>query len=433
MLFLSTLGLPFNIQAYNYTRGWSEWKGDAIQASVHWMDKDNYDRLINLMSCYILDKYICDEQPIAPRVCPHPASIRMGSNAVLTPVPTPENFPVYCFYFCPYVDLASRAEGNQEYLTDFMAKLEGSTPRTTRDGRQYLRLHLRDISGNKIDATLWEEVLPYCDRHAMLNAEEPIIIALTSLRVGTYFDNLQLNSTMATYTYFNPQTDVAIALRSRFQEHPQPFVQPGAPQVVHATVEERSRKTISKLLQQNIKQNRGKTFICKASIISYSEGKPWYHISCPKCLRKMFKTPTGWSCGTHENLKEPKFAYVAFTEIADYTDTTTATIFDEALAVIVEKSCKDVVVLEGYTDQFQIPKPLCDIMGEPHFMHDPAVTRRKQGIRIKKQLQQQCSRETRTVAFLQQFSSNPTFVLTNNRMIHLESIFDSNDSSASNA
>ncbi|XP_035830934.1 uncharacterized protein LOC118480275 [Helianthus annuus] len=190
--------------------------GDGIQASVHWLDKELFERKITLFSCYLLEKYICDDQPTPPRVNSHIASIRMGTKASLTLIPTPDAFPMYYFNFCPYSDLSLRTGDDQELLTDYLAKLEYTTPGTTKKGREYLRLRLTDISGEHINATLWEEVLPKFDKQAMLAAEQPIIVALTSVCVSTFNDRVQLASTIPTHIYFNPDIEAATAIRNRF-------------------------------------------------------------------------------------------------------------------------------------------------------------------------------------------------------------------------
>ncbi|XP_035833722.1 uncharacterized protein LOC118482220 [Helianthus annuus] len=77
----------------------------------------------------------------------------------------------------------------------------------------------------------------------------------------------------------------------------------------------------------------------------------------------MYKTNEGWSCGSHENLPEPRFMYCASTTIADHTDSTTATLFDEALTSIIGQPCRDIVIQEGYTDRYQVPKPLLEAAG----------------------------------------------------------------------
>ncbi|MFS7900689.1 hypothetical protein Hanom_Chr00s131156g01815401 [Helianthus anomalus] len=86
-------------------------------ASVNWLDKEHFERKITLFSCYLLEKYICDDQPTPPRVNSHIASIRMGTKASLTLIPTPDAFPMYYFNFCPYSDLSLRTGDDQELLT----------------------------------------------------------------------------------------------------------------------------------------------------------------------------------------------------------------------------------------------------------------------------------------------------------------------------
>ncbi|MFS8022674.1 putative nucleic acid-binding, replication factor A [Helianthus anomalus] len=110
-------------------------------------------------------------------------------------------------------------------------------------------------------------------------------------------------------------------------------------------------------------------FTCEATIVSFIKGKPWYYTTCTECRRKMYKTNEGWLCGSHENLPEPKFMYCASTTIVDHTDSTTATLFDEALTSIVGQPCRDIVIQEGYTDHYQVPKPLLEAVGRLISMH----------------------------------------------------------------
>ncbi|MFS7979505.1 hypothetical protein Hanom_Chr10g00928061 [Helianthus anomalus] len=95
-------------------------QGDGIQASMHWLDKEHFERKITLFSCYLLEKYICDDQPTPPRVNSHIASIHMGTKASLTLIPTPDAFPMYYFNFCPYSDLSLRTGDDQQFLTGLM-------------------------------------------------------------------------------------------------------------------------------------------------------------------------------------------------------------------------------------------------------------------------------------------------------------------------
>ncbi|MFS8003729.1 putative replication protein A, OB [Helianthus anomalus] len=194
-----------------------------------------------------------------------------------------------------------------------MGKIEDTIPGTTKKGKQYLRIKLTDISGSTIDVTLWEEVLPRFDRQAMLSAEEPVVAAFTSLKVtifkGHTSEKLQLSSTPATHIYFNPTVDSAIETRNRFKDGTQLLLTatPGhESHERHLRTEDRNKRTISELLEHQ-KENQGQTFNCKASITTYIKGRPWYYTMCPQCPRKIIQTKRGWSCGSHQNLPEPKF------------------------------------------------------------------------------------------------------------------------------
>ncbi|KAI7744202.1 hypothetical protein M8C21_005480 [Ambrosia artemisiifolia] len=87
----------------------------------------------------------------------------------------------------PEVASLTRLSSLLHSVTDFVTKLERSKPGKTCQGRDFLRFYLKDISGEKITATVWEEALPFCNVNEMYAAEQPIIVALTSLRVATFY------------------------------------------------------------------------------------------------------------------------------------------------------------------------------------------------------------------------------------------------------
>ncbi|XP_035833702.1 uncharacterized protein LOC110879412 isoform X2 [Helianthus annuus] len=349
--------------------------GDAIQATVPWLDNDYFERKISLFSCYLLDDYICNDAPTSLKVNAHPASILMGTTTTITLIPSSETFPMHYFNFCPYANLHLRIDDNltdekPSVLTDYMGKIEDTVPGITKKGKNYLRVKLTDISGPNIDVTLWEEVLPRFDKQAMLSAEEPIVVAFTSLKVtifkGHTSDKLQLSSTPATHIYFNPDVESAIEARNRFKEKTLHLLAatPGyESQERHLRAEDRNKRTISELLEHQ-KENQGQTFSCQASVTSYIKGRPWYYTMCPQCPRKIYQTKRGWSCGSHQNLPEPKFMYCVAATISDNTAPTMATFFDEATVGLIGIQCKDMVLKHGYTDRYQTPEPLYEAIGK---------------------------------------------------------------------
>ncbi|KAI7725916.1 hypothetical protein M8C21_015042 [Ambrosia artemisiifolia] len=351
--------------------------GDAIQADVHYLDKDFFEKKVTLLSCYILDNYICTEAPASVRVNAHPASIHLGTTTSVTPTPTPETFPLHYFNFCPYADLPLRTEENQPpnqlyILTDYVGRLEDTTPSNTKKMRPYLRVTLTDISGPTIDVALWEDVLPRFDKQAMLDAEEPIIVAFTSLKVsifkGYVVEKLQLSSTAATHVYFNPCVESATVIRNRFRDGDQHLLPPTpGSQTQHLRVEDRNRRTISELLHHQSEGNQGQVFTCVASIKSYIKGRPWYYTGCPHCPRQTYNTKQGWRCGTHEILPDPKFMYCIGADIEDNTAPTTATFFDDAAATLLGIQCKDMVLKYGM-DRYRLPKPMYDVIGNDMIM-----------------------------------------------------------------
>ncbi|KAI7724801.1 hypothetical protein M8C21_031226, partial [Ambrosia artemisiifolia] len=292
--------------------------GDGIQADVHYLDKDFFEKKVTLLSCYILDNYICTEAPASIRVIAHPASIHLGTTTSVGLIPTPETFPLHYFNFCPYADLPLRTEenhpANQPYiLTDYVGRLEDTTPSNTKKMRPYLRVTLTDISGPTIDVALWEDVLPRFDRQAMLDAEEPIIVAFTSLKVsifkGYVVEKLQLSSTPATHLYFNPSAESATVIRNRFKA--------------------------GSICCHQLLDHRPNTYV--------------------------WKTGTEGQFQTFCNTMVKATRYCIGAEIKDNTAPTTATFFDDAAATLLGIQCKDMVLQYGL-DRYTLPKQMHDVI-----------------------------------------------------------------------
>ncbi|KAI3774043.1 hypothetical protein L1987_48586 [Smallanthus sonchifolius] len=68
-----------------------------------------------------------------------------------------------------------------------------------------------------------------------------------------------------------------------------------------------SKKTISELLTLQNQQNIRMIFTCEASIIGFKKVRSWYYRGCTQCPRKVHKNNQLWSCGTHDNITEPRF------------------------------------------------------------------------------------------------------------------------------
>ncbi|KAI7734198.1 hypothetical protein M8C21_003399 [Ambrosia artemisiifolia] len=61
--------------------------GDAIQPDVHYLDKDFFEKKVTLLSCYILDNYICTEAPASVTHLLRALLFRDGDQHLLPPPP----------------------------------------------------------------------------------------------------------------------------------------------------------------------------------------------------------------------------------------------------------------------------------------------------------------------------------------------------------
>ncbi|MFS7945292.1 putative nucleic acid-binding protein [Helianthus anomalus] len=140
----------------------------------------------------------------------------------------------------------------------------------------------------------------------MLSTEEPIVVAFTSLKV-TIFKGHTSDKLTTVVNSSNPRL-----LQPQCREFKEGTLHllaatPGyESQERHLRAEDRNKRPISELLEHQ-KENQRQTFSCQASVTSYIKGRPWYYTMCPQCPRKIYQTKRSWSCGSHQNLPEPKF------------------------------------------------------------------------------------------------------------------------------
>ncbi|MFS8023522.1 putative nucleic acid-binding, replication factor A [Helianthus anomalus] len=224
--------------------------------------------------------------------------------------------------------------------------------RLTASSRRLLKFEVEDISEKFIEVSLWQEIADTIDKDSFTRAPFPAILALTSMKVGIYYD-LQLTSTSATHVYLNPDVNIcktiALTFKARYND---------------ASTNQRNNITLAQLLELNPTQQSNKTFTCLGSITEFIQGKSWYYKGCKKCNKKLDAKGSALACINHPEEKDPKFVYCVSAILADNTKTTMVTLFNDAILSLIDTPCVEMVTQHGYDNPQLIPKPLETIRGK---------------------------------------------------------------------
>ncbi|KAF5781652.1 putative nucleic acid-binding, replication factor A [Helianthus annuus] len=260
-------------------------------------------------SCYRVSHYLSGEARDKYNVVKHDVILRLGKGTTFESIPD-FGFPFHYFNFLPYTNLKERID-NHTILTDFIGRFVRFTfDRPTASNRRLLKFEVEDISSLRFP--YGKEIADTIDKVSFTRAPFPAILALTSMKVGIYYD-LQLTSTSATHVYLNPDN---------------------------------------------------KTFSCLGSITEFIQGKSWYYKGCKKCNKKLDAKGSALACINHLEEKDPKFVYCVSAILADNTKTAMVTLFNDAILSLIDTPCVEMVTQHGYDNPQQIPKPLEIIRGK---------------------------------------------------------------------
>ncbi|KAI3716506.1 hypothetical protein L1987_67427 [Smallanthus sonchifolius] len=188
--------------------------GDAVQGFAAKIDKENVEARLSVMSCYQMDSYTCRATRASMRIVRHDATIKIGKATTIIPVNDDDSIPHYYFEFHPYTALNNRVNDNS-VLTDYIGTVESKFDGTTTRNDPFLRVILRNESFEDISVTIWKETLATFDRTALDTKNNPIVMAVTSVRVSIFAGRIQLATTPASALYLNPAIPKSAALANR--------------------------------------------------------------------------------------------------------------------------------------------------------------------------------------------------------------------------
>ncbi|KAK9052994.1 hypothetical protein SSX86_029624 [Deinandra increscens subsp. villosa] len=285
-------------------------EADGIHAIAAASYKQAYDAPLELLNCYRIATFACEDPVIYLKTVDHPVSLRFGSTATITTIPDSMIYPRLYFNFTKYEDLTESTEASDVYI-DFIGLVDHIVDATKKDRDPYVRMFLK-TERNTITTTLWKEIVTSPDRFNRAELDSttrPCTVSLTAVKVTKHRGWFQLTSTPATYTYINPVCPESSALLQSNQSASQSSMvyHPSSSQSI-------PKKDLSELLLLNRQ-----------------------HDNCSGVMPGLLT-----SLANFRGLNETAW-FMPTVTIADDTASATAILFGDAVRSIIGQSCADLI------------------------------------------------------------------------------------------
>ncbi|KAF9619616.1 hypothetical protein IFM89_007937 [Coptis chinensis] len=272
--------------------------------------------------------------------------------------------PKYNFDFVEFNKIRLLPKENQN-LQDVYGTLEGVSQLMFRKGLMLKEIFLKNSSGTELKINLWENAIQLMDNVITYATSVPVLV-VTSLTVGSYYDQYFLNSTSATQFYVNLEIPEVLELQnsSTFKERNISVLQ--ASPSVERNMKDRSlrnRKTLSQILQMLNADSVGQVFTCKAIINDIVHDYAPFYKSCTKigCRKKVIAKGDHYWCNNCNNaIPSPDARYQLKARIQDDTESTLITIFGDEAEELLKHPASDLARLIESADGIQTVKAIMD-------------------------------------------------------------------------
>ncbi|KAD4583998.1 hypothetical protein E3N88_21599 [Mikania micrantha] len=304
--------------------------GHAIEAAADLSREKDFDSIIDVGSCYMVNNYVAIPCRSYMPAVPHQASLRIGKRATFTPLLN-ENLPTHYYNFATYIDLPTRMEFPKRLtgfpFIDYIGRVEYVSRIMVRAGKILRKIAIQDDRRNHIEITLWGE-----------KAKSPGI----EDAVGSV---LAVSSTTVT----------------EFKD----LGEPSRQQTIDKYV------TIAELKATVTSDNLQARLACFATIVEIQTNRNWFYVTCsePACPHKAYPQSNTYVCEDHGILSQPMFMYCVNATIQDNTAATNVVIFNEAMTNILDISCKDMVVIHGNKNPKVLPFQIENLKGQQKLFH----------------------------------------------------------------
>ncbi|PWA56645.1 nucleic acid-binding, OB-fold protein [Artemisia annua] len=322
-------------------------QGDAIQANMEVSEKKQFTTYLIPGKTYRISGFTCTPTSNWQQTLENGTSLSFTRFTKFDSIPS-VGFPNHYFRFISYnrlpykvVDPDDKSQKAYPLLTDYIGcyissgeKEEWGNP--NKDQMVLRRIEIQNLNRNSVELTLWDDLAESFPKEKIDALEKPVIIAVSSCRVGRFRNNLQLSSTPATYYYINPAipelTQYKAEYKAAFDLNP-PLQVVRHPYQDKEQEKMRNRIPFSKLLTENPLTHTDVRFTCEGTITGLDTSREWYN-------------------------------FKAF--VTDTTATITMTFFSPKADDIVGVSCQALVASLENPDPRDFPEKILATIGKRH-------------------------------------------------------------------
>nr|GFB02834.1 hypothetical protein [Tanacetum cinerariifolium] len=155
-------------------------QGTPVQANIVLRDAEYFDQLLQLKKAYRFTGFSCEPTDSWERTLPTKITLIFGKYLQAEEIATTD-FLEHYFNFAAYNELSDRLAVKNSILT--VGRIV-TTRNATATRKTQRAIDIKNLSGNKIGFTLWDEMaLNYnvCEYDSM---EKPVIIAVSSCYIN---------------------------------------------------------------------------------------------------------------------------------------------------------------------------------------------------------------------------------------------------------
>uniref|UniRef100_A0A2K1ZKM8 Replication protein A OB domain-containing protein n=1 Tax=Populus trichocarpa TaxID=3694 RepID=A0A2K1ZKM8_POPTR len=354
----------FNGQPSSFNCIFVDNQGGVIQALAKTRDLPTFAAIIIEGNHYEIKGFYIYENRAVNTVVVHDVVIDLKSNTKIAGIEAITPYIPRCYFnFIDYAHILTKSKGSR-ILTDVLGRLKALQPlkqvmvrgQTLENKREFM---FENIRGEELRITLWGDNARDFDELALHNLPSPIIIAFAGFRVTEFKGKPNLNSTVVSLWYFNPDMPECLAYKHFFAQLPVEIQQlPSSSNVVFSIEEQikENRRTIHEILYMNPYEHKHLRFTCQALIVDFDFPNGWWYPSCPKCNKKLNGGENNYTCMDHDaitSLPVPWFRLECI--ITDGEDVTNFLLFGKTAENVFGSSAHHYVYDKKFIDPSVIP------------------------------------------------------------------------------
>nr|GEX69255.1 hypothetical protein [Tanacetum cinerariifolium] len=165
-------------------------QGTPMQANIGLRDAEYFDQLLQLKKAYLFTGFSCEPTDSWERTLPTEITLIFGRYLQAKEIATTD-FPEYYFKFAAYNELSDQLAAKNPILTDYIGRIRSvgrivTTRNATATRKSQRAIDIKNLSGNTIGFTLWDEMALNFNVSEYDSMEKPVIIAVSSCYINRY-------------------------------------------------------------------------------------------------------------------------------------------------------------------------------------------------------------------------------------------------------